>query len=534
MENVKFTLWAIFVSLTISTFTLKADSTESSVSGEWEGLVPGNAVWIWDATKMLVANPEEQRRFLAFCANPHGEARPIKTLFLYAGWKNYLKENSSKLREFLRTVHEHDIKVHYLDGTPKWADKHRHLALRKISRLRNFNRGGNRSEQFDGIHFDVEPYLLKNWRDPRIVQAYREHLVECVQAAHKTNLPLGLALPNFYDSRDDDLLEFTIKTVDYIALMNYKDNAVMMIANARQEVETATKLGKPIWLGVETQAPTTRYGVTPRETFFEEGYVKMEEELKLLKAEYPTSASILGIAYHHLESYRSLDAEETIADVPKQPVVSCEKINGPIRIDGSLEEWTGRSRLSINEKQNVVYSVEENAWNGINDLSGTVHLAWDDRALYVCGKVTDDIIVQESSGTELWRGDHVEIWIDTQPSLDPVQRGYNEYTYQFGISPGNFDKQAPEFCVWLPADLDNSIKEIAWATKQNKTGYSFETRIPWSLINVESGNADFLLRVNVDLSDTDNPEKEQKLLMSTSTTRIFSDPTTFLTVQLTD
>ena len=91
-------------------FTSIASSEPNSV--KTEGIIPGNAVWIWDKTKSLVNNRKERERLFAFCKKPHGEAAPITTLFLYAGWKNFLKENAQKIREFLKEAHKNGIKVH--------------------------------------------------------------------------------------------------------------------------------------------------------------------------------------------------------------------------------------------------------------------------------------------------------------------------------------------------------------------------------------------------------------------------------------
>ena len=534
MTRYQLTLWITIFVFSILPTCLPAKPTEKASPQKWEGLTPGNAVWIWETTKALINDPEERRRILAFCEKPPGGAPPVKTLFLYAGWKNYLKNNAEKFRGLLKEIHSQGMKVHYLDGTPEWAFNHRHFALRKISRLANFNRGGDKIEQFDGIHFDVEPYLLKKWRNPEVVQSYKEHLSESIKAAHKANLPLGIALPNFYDSRHDDLLESVIKMVDYVALMNYKDNSTMMVDNARVEIEICARMDKPIWLGVETQKPTRRYGVTMRETFFEDGYMKMEQELKVLKKEFATIDSVYGIAYHHLGSYRELIAEAQTVDNPKQDLVPCNKINGRVHIDGNLEEWTGRPRLKIKEQANVVYSIEDHAWKDVNDLSGSIFLGWNVEAFYVCGKIIDDAIIQEASGTDIWRGDHSEIWIDTELNFDPARKVYNEHTFQFGISPGNFDKQEPDLCLWLPKGLNDKLNEIKWASQPAESGYSFEVRIPWAFIKVDSPEEDFQFRVNIDISDTDTLDKEQKVLMSTSTTRIFSDPTTFRTVVLAD
>ena len=531
MTKLFYHVWMAFFAFFCIAANANENPTKSSTSN-WHGLVPGNAVWIWDTTRILLNDPVERKQIFDFCKNPPGEVEPITTLFLYAGWPNFLRENKKDLRNLIRDIHAHGLKVHYTDGAPEWADKDRNIALRKIHSVHSFNQGGKDIEQFDAIQFDVEPYLLKNWRNPEVVNAYKEHLVECTCAAHQAKLPFGIALPNFYDTREDDLLDFIIKVVDYVGLMNYKDNAEMLITNARNEIKTANYHGKPIWLGVETQKPTPQYGVTPRETFFEEGYTKMENELKFLKAEFTSAKSMYGIAYHHLDSYRQLSMSPQIPNRPLQEVLPCPKIKNPIVIDGNLTEWHGRPWINVKDPKHIVHSADEISWKGVDDLSGVLYSGWDDDAFYVSGKITDDIIFQEATGPNIWRGDYVEIWFDTEPNYNPERTVRNNYTYQFGISPGDFRKQTPELYLWFPEGLNDRLNEIHWAIKEKASGYTFEARIPWNFIMVDKPRSGFRLRANVDLSDTDSREKEQKILMSTSPLRIHSDPTTFRTIQL--
>lgn len=53
-------------------------------------------------------------------------------------------------------------------------------------------------------------------------------------------------------------------------------------------------------------------------------------------------------------------------------------------------------------------------------------------------RVRDDTPVQTQSGWEMFRGDSVELWLDTDLAGDFDTREGNADDWQFGFSPGNF------------------------------------------------------------------------------------------------
>ena len=494
----------------------------------------GSAVWVWDSTKDLIGSSERLEKFFEFCSEPPGGADPIHTIFLYAGWPDYLETQAEPIRELIKKAHSHQIKVHYLDGIPEWAlDTHRELARKVIEKIFFFNQNGNTSEKFDGIHFDVEPYLLRQWKNPEVVQSYQDHLVECTELAHKGGLPLGIDIPYFYDERQDKLLEFIYRTVDYVAIMNYKDDSEMMISNITTEMKLADQNKKPTWIGIETQQPIKRFGVTSRETFYEEGYIKMEKELDLVTKEYGHHEWLSGFAYHHLKSYQQLSSNASErGNLPDQPSIICEKIAHEVKIDGLLTEWDHLEKIEIKDNKNVVYTLNGTGWKGPDDLSAAICISWNERAFFVCGEVIDDIQFQQSRGKDIWKGDHLELWLDTELKYDSGRTVANEFTYHFGISAGDFEGIASDVYLWKPKNRENNLYGINWATQKTPKGYSFEIQIPWEFLHVENPSLGYSLRINVDLSDTDNLSREKKTLMSTSPTRVSSDPTTFRTVEL--
>ena len=59
-----------------------------------------------------------------------------------------------------------------------------------------------------------------------------------------------------------------------------------------------------------------------------------------------------------------------------------------IVVDGNLEEWNLSSPIVINEEEQVIRDAE--FWQGINDLSCTVYVMWNEENLYLAVDVNED------------------------------------------------------------------------------------------------------------------------------------------------
>jgi hypothetical protein len=129
--------------------------------------------------------------------------------------------------------------------------------------------------------------------------------------------------------------------------------------------------------------------------------------------------------------------------------------------------------------------------------------------------------VQRLWGDGIWKGDHVELWLDTQLQADFGEDVAGDDDYQHGFSPGSTDGSvAAGIAIWQPA-LPRADYEanIQFASKLNKHGYQFEAAIPWDLLNADRPRPGLAYGITIEPSDTDTPERAaQELMMSTSPT----------------
>jgi len=196
------------------------------------------------------------------------------------------------------------------------------------------------------------------------------------------------------------------------------------------------------------------------------------------------------------------------------------KPDPPLTIDGRLEDWNDvPGTISLNTQEHATYSGAN--WKGPQDLSAQVQLAWRQEALFVAVKVTDNVFRQSERGSNLWKGDHVELYLDTAPDTDAGNNVFGPRQFQIGISPGNFQHTgdaltdiAPEAYAFLPAGASAEGTQVG--AQRTADGYTLEASIPWTVFHFKP-QLGLPLAVEVTLSDTDGVEASQGKMMTIGT-----------------
>jgi hypothetical protein len=242
------------------------------------------AMWVWDGPVDGVID---------FAA-----AKAVTDLYLHAppGFST-----DARYQVFLTDAHAAGLQVHAMAGDSAWA-KQSGPWTAWVDEV--VTHGG-----FDGVVFDVEPYLHADWntkKQNRLIRSYLAGLDEAAQRAG--NLPVLAAVPFWFDEirvKRTTLVESVLATTDGIVVMAYRDHAEGVdgiIDLSATEAALAASMGRQFVIGVETGA------VSPgKVTFAEEGEQFMENELDLVEAEFATNPAFAGFAIHHYASYRTLN-----------------------------------------------------------------------------------------------------------------------------------------------------------------------------------------------------------------------------------
>lgn len=200
--------------------------------------------------------------------------------------------------------------------------------------------------------------------------------------------------------------------------------------------------------------------------------------------------------------------------IPRRP-------DPPIALDADLSDWTGMPNpVRIDTRKHVTLNPE--SWTGPADLSAVGGLAWRQEGLYLGLSIKDEFVTQKQRGALLYRGDHVELFLDFTPDREPTRTGFGKGQFQFAFSPGNFKRTGdaladipPEVYCYQPPG--GAVKGIEFAARKTPTGWSMEAMIPFALLGV-TPEQNMVLGCEVALSDCDSAEPAQETFMTWGTT----------------
>lgn len=167
-----------------------------------------------------------------------------------------------------------------------------------------------------------------------------------------------------------------------------------------------------------------------------------------------------------------------------------------IVVDGNLEEWNLSSPIVINEEEQVIRDAE--FWQGINDLSCTVYVMWNEENLYLAVDVNEDNPFGAIEMLPLDGEDNFKVYISTDPSSDPERTMYATNDFLLYLIPDNmywdtaFDrsmvpKENRKRFISKGMDGGEDVLEgYERAATLTTTGFIYEACIPWANFSNES------------------------------------------------
>jgi len=179
-------------------------------------------------------------------------------------------------------------------------------------------------------------------------------------------------------------------------------------------------------------------------------------------------------------------------------VVNCYR--GTPTLDGVMNEWGGDVAVL-----DVFEQVNDAAWGGTSDCSAKFYTMWDDTNIYVGVVVTDDAVVANQTGGDIWKNDCAEIFFATTNSVS----GHDEH-YQYGITPGG--------SIWNWCNMDgNGSQEpnyVQLATKETGSGYVLECAIEYSNMASLSFTAGDIIGYHPCVDDSDGADENPAFQLS--------------------
>lgn len=211
--------------------------------------------------------------------------------------------------------------------------------------------------------------------------------------------------------------------------------------------------------------------------------------------------------------------------------VEAAHLASPPTIDGDLLEWAAIPSV---ESAFRVYNAAD--WDGSDDVQAFWRLGWDAAYLYVAVEVVDDLHVQTQTGNQIFRGDSVDMQIDTDRPTDFAPH-LSPDDFQFILSPGDFGALPPSAFRFQGRE-NGQIADapgghhVILAARPSATGYTIEAAIPWSDLNV-TPTAGLIMGLALNVNDNDRPgQAVQEVMKSHVSTRTLTDPTGWGTLRL--
>ncbi len=231
------------------------------------------AIWLWN-TADLLKDAQQQVQTLAFL-----KQQAIERVFLQlpaqaVGLPGEVVFDSVALAGLIRAFHAQGMQVEALEGDPRYAQQPFHAGvLATLERVLKHNQIWEPAARFDGLQYDIEPYLLPGffgWRREPLLNDYLSLLSQIYRRTQATGLRFGVAIPHWFDQPDEfsgklnwldfaghskPLHELIQDRSDYLALMDYRTQIwgqAGILAAAFQELDYASRAGKQVLVGLET------------------------------------------------------------------------------------------------------------------------------------------------------------------------------------------------------------------------------------------------------------------------------------------
>jgi hypothetical protein len=207
----------------------------------------------------------------------------------------------ARLQELKEMAVARRIKLRALGGDPDWVTNHA-AALA-------WQRTVVSTGLFDGIHLDVEPYLVDGWTTdlPGTEAAYLK-LLDRMRAA--STLSLEADVPFWfgqYKLGRKNLADEVLRRVNGVTVMSYRDTGTgpnSILAVSLDWLARGKAAGKRVRLAAETGP----LAVCLHCTFHEEGAAALTLELAKVDEATRQTAAFGGIAVHHYGAWRTLPA----------------------------------------------------------------------------------------------------------------------------------------------------------------------------------------------------------------------------------
>jgi len=311
-------LAGIFLSVIGPSATLASDDTAASAKAK-----PFTGMWLWRSSS--IETSEARQRLWQFCSE-YGFDRVLVQIHCQGKGQAVRLRHPESYAALLREAAEQNVVIEALEGEKDMAQPDKvGQTLARLDAILAFNRSLPVGHRFAGVHYDIEPYLMKELWESDERQSVMRNYLDFLATARKrltddgSGLILSVDIPFWYDHKtepgDSCVLEYNGSTknlhehvqdlTDYIGIMSYRRFAAGrngVLYHCRNELAYGRQIGKHVAPAIEVGpsrdvAPISFHGLPPA-TFW--------QELNVIRTKLADDAAYAGVfvhCYEHLLDY---------------------------------------------------------------------------------------------------------------------------------------------------------------------------------------------------------------------------------------
>lgn len=187
--------------------------------------------------------------------------------------------------------------------------------------------------------------------------------------------------------------------------------------------------------------------------------------------------------------------------------LAAHRLNAKPAIDGQLEDWNAVPAIALAGKASVIRAAAQ--YRGDEDLASQWRLGWDQQALYLAVKVTDDTFNQRFTGGDTWQDDSLQLAFDLDAGHEVADDKRRHTEINVALTPAGAQAYRS-----LTFDLDKyptgqlPTAQFPVAIRHEGTSIYYEMTIPWTTLGgtTTPGSA---LGFAATVNDSDGPEDKE-------------------------
>lgn len=256
--------------------------------------------WMWDS-KLIERDPD---KLINFASDNH-----VTSVYLQID----ADIAPTIYEDFIRSAKEKHINVEALAGRPDWAYKSKQDQIKKfIAWVKNYNASVGTEARFDGLHFDIEPYLLTEWKtdNKAVLESWMDNLRLIEKETKDSDMKITLDVPYWLNTVKVPGTEYSfsawlLEKFDCLVIMDYRNFALGkngIVENANAMMREASTLNKEVIVAVETAKNVE----SDRTSFYSKRIEAMEKELQAAHQKLSRYSSYAGFAIHDFKSWEAM------------------------------------------------------------------------------------------------------------------------------------------------------------------------------------------------------------------------------------